>query len=83
MGVPMPCMGRPARSPGPPPPLASPHLNLRGLVFNFIKKIALAALSFFLLRIFFSRTMSFIDIDSETLSFLNYTFLASKQSIFL
>ncbi len=49
MGVPMPCMGQPARPPGPPPPLASLHLNLRGLVFNFIKKIALAALSFFLL----------------------------------
>ncbi len=32
-------------------------------MFNFIKKIALAALSFFLLRIFFSRTKSFIDID--------------------
>jgi len=32
-------------------------------VFNFIKKIALAALSFFLLRIFFSRTKSFIDIE--------------------
>jgi hypothetical protein len=36
-------------------------------VFNFIKKIALAALSFFLLRIFFSRTKSFIDIDETVL----------------
>ncbi len=34
-------------------------------MFNFIKKIALSALSFFLLRIFFSRTKSFIDIDVE------------------
>ena len=61
----MPCMGRPARPPppAPPPPLASLHLNLRGLVFNFIKKIALGALSYFLLRIFFSWTKSFIDID--------------------
>ncbi len=37
--------------PAPPPPAPLPHqpahLNLRGLVFNFIKKIALAALSFF------------------------------------
>jgi hypothetical protein len=37
-------------------------------VFNFIKKIALAALSFFLLRIFFSRTKSFIDIDMKSKS---------------
>jgi hypothetical protein len=56
----MPCMGRPARP--PPPPSVSPHLNLRGLVFNFKFKVSVA-LSFFLLRIFFSRTKSFIDID--------------------
>ncbi len=34
----MPCMGRPARP--PPPPLASPNLNLRGLVFNFKFKVS-------------------------------------------
>jgi len=35
--------------PPPRPPLSHQpaHLNLRGLVFNCIKKIALAALSFF------------------------------------
>ncbi len=55
----------PTSTPAPPPPSASPHLNLKGLVFNFIKKIALAALSFFLLRIFFSRTKSFMDIDTS------------------
>ncbi len=42
-------MGRPAT---PPPPSARPHLNLRGLVFNFKFKVSVA-LSFFLLRIFF------------------------------
>jgi hypothetical protein len=54
-----------SNSPPPPPPpsLASPHLNLRDLVFNFIKIIVFAPLSFFLLRIFFSWTKSFIDID--------------------
>jgi hypothetical protein len=56
-GTSPPSPGTPALSP------ASPHLNLTGLVFNFIKKIDLAALSFFLLRIFFSRTKSFIDIE--------------------
>jgi hypothetical protein len=45
-------MGRPAR---PPPSLsASPHLNLRGLVFNFIKKKVSVALSFFCCGFFFS-----------------------------
>jgi hypothetical protein len=45
-----PCLAwarHPATSPPPPrPPSASPYLNLRGLVFNFINKK-------FLLRIFF------------------------------
>ncbi len=52
VGVPMPCMGRPAR---PPPPSASPHLNLRGLVFNFKFnfKFKVSVALFFLLRIFF------------------------------
>ncbi len=43
--------------PAPPPPLASPHLNLRGLVFNFKFKVSVAD--------FFSRTKSFIDIEDN------------------
>jgi hypothetical protein len=48
-------------SPPPLPRSASPPLNLRGLVFNF--KTNFCCSFFFLLRIFFSRTKSFIDID--------------------
>jgi hypothetical protein len=56
----MPCMGRPAR----PPPLSQSAFKFKRFGVQFhLKKIALAALSFFLLRIFFSRTKSFIDID--------------------
>jgi hypothetical protein len=38
--------------PPPPPPSASPHLNLRGLVFNFKFKVSVA-LSFFCCGFFF------------------------------
>ncbi len=61
----MPCMGLPARPP-PSPPSASPHLNLRGLVFNFTNKKFLL-LFLFSVADFFSRTKSFIDIDNVIL----------------
>ncbi len=48
-----PCLAWVDQSAPAPPPSASPHLNLRGLVFNFKFKVSVA-LSFFLLRIFFS-----------------------------
>jgi hypothetical protein len=54
-------MGRPARPPPPHQP-APIFINLRGLVFNFAKK-SFCGSFFFLLRIFFSRTKTFIDID--------------------
>ncbi len=50
----------PPPPPTRPPPWAHFLINLRGLVI--IKKMVFAALSFFLLRIFFW-TKSFIDID--------------------
>ncbi len=72
----MPCMGRPARPPGPPSPVSQSAYKFKRFGVQFHKKIALAALSFFLLRIFFSRTKSFIDID---FSQFNYAFLVIKQ----
>jgi hypothetical protein len=59
VGVPMPCTGLPAP---PPPQSARPHLNLRGLVFNFINKKFLW-LFLFSVADYFSRTKSFIDIN--------------------
>ncbi len=55
----MPCTGPPA---SPPPPSASPHLNLRGLVFNFINKKFLRLFRFSVAE-YFRRTKSFIDKD--------------------
>jgi len=66
----MPCMGRPARPPGTPAPLPrQPTFKFKRFGVQFQKKIAIAALSFFLLRIFFSRTKSFIDIDDNSSQF--------------
>jgi hypothetical protein len=67
----MPCMGRPARP--PTPPSASPHLNLRGLVFNFILIKVKKFLLLFLLSVadFLARTKSFIDIDYEQVTLLS------------
>ncbi len=59
----MPYTGQPA-SPPPPPPSASPHLNLRFLVFNFINKKFLL-LFLFSVADFFSRTKSFININGN------------------
>jgi hypothetical protein len=66
-------------SPPPPLPSASPHLNFRGLVFNFKFKVSVA-LSFFLLRIFFSRTKSFIDIEDKQYEMLNVIILCQTIS---
>jgi hypothetical protein len=49
----------------PPFPVSQPTFKFKRFSVQFHKKIALAALSFFLLRIFFSWTKSFIDIDYE------------------
>jgi hypothetical protein len=59
----MPCMGRPAPPPRPPSLVSQPAFKFKRFGVQFHEKIALAALSFFMLRIFFSRTKSFIDID--------------------
>ncbi len=74
-----------ASPPPPPPPSASPYLNFRGLVLNFINKKFLL-LFLFSVADFFSRTKSFIDIDKglknfelvTTLFNLNIELLALK-----
>ncbi len=52
----------------PPPPSASPHLNLRGLVFNFFKKSFCGSFSFSVAD-FLSRTKSFKDIEDYQYTF--------------
>ncbi len=54
----MPCMGRPALP--PLPPSVSPHLNLSGLVFNFINKKFLLLFLFFCCGFFFSDEVFYI-----------------------
>ncbi len=71
-----PCLARVSQLalPGPPPPPASPHFNLRGLVFNFINNKFLPLFLFFCCG-FFSVTKTFIDIDKRLESFFR-TFLS-------
>ncbi len=73
VGVPMPCMGRPARSPpSPPAPASQPAFKFKRFGVQFHKKIALAVLSFFLLRIFFlgqSLLQIQITVTSQTYSY--------------
>jgi hypothetical protein len=67
-------MGRPAR---PHSPISQPAFEFKRFGVQFhLKKIAFAALSFFLLRIFFIRTKSFIDIDIHS----NFPSITIKNS---
>ena len=61
--VPVPSTCPPPRPPPPGSPVSKSTFLKILEVWCSLKKLFLAALSFFLLRIFFSRTKSFIEID--------------------